>query len=322
MTTDELYPKFQKKYKRAIVTGGAGFIGSHICEELLQRDFPVISIDHYSGQKSRNLSYLKKFPHFQSVICDITDYRRLSRYIKNADIIFHNAASKRAESLINPRRDLEVNGIGTFNLLALAIKNKIKKFVYASTGSVYGEPIGRQNENHPTNPVSFYGASKLAGEKYVQVFQKLHGLDTTILRYYYVYGPRQDSGQSGVVAIFINNLVQNKRPVIYGTGNQEYSFTYVKDVVKANLLIAIKNATRGEIYNCTSGIRVTINDLCRTVLKTFGRENIKPIYKGKIIDDIEQNKVDNSKIKKLGMNFETNFFEKLSETIRWRLNDH
>lgn len=316
MTLDKIYSKFEKKYHKALVTGGAGFIGSHICQELVVRGFPVISLDDYSAGKKINLKDLKKFPNFYEVNCDITNFNKLMPYFKGVDIVFHNAASKKSICLKDPRRDLEVNGTGTFNLLELSRKFKIKKFVHASTGSVYGEgKIFPQDENHPTNPVSFYGVSKLAGEKYVQVFHELFGLDTAVLRYFHVYGPRQEFNEfGGVVAIFIKNLLDNQRPIIFGTGRQQRSFTYVKDVVKANLLVAIKSQTNGQVYNCASAIKITINDWAKAVIKEFGK-NFKPVYKDWLIGDIKEFDIDNSKIKKLGMTFETNFYSKLNETI-------
>lgn len=318
MTIDHIYPKFKKKYKKALVTGGAGFIGSHICEELVTRGFQVVSIDDYSAGKKINLSHLKKYKNFTESKCDITDNNKLKNYFKGIDIVFHNAASKKSICLINPQRDLEVNGTGTFNLLELAKKYKVKKFVHASTGSVYGEAeYFPQNETHPNNPVSYYGVSKLAGEKYVQVFYKLYGLDTTVLRYFHVYGSRQEFNEfGGVVAIFINNLIDGKTPVIFGTGRQERSFTYVKDVVKANMLVALNEKTKGEIYNCASGIKVTINDLCRAVLKAFQKGKLKPIYKDWVVGDIKKFQIDNSKIKALKMDFETDFINQLTDTIK------
>lgn len=318
MTIDEIFPKFKQKYHRALVTGGAGFIGSHIIEELVMRGFPVVSIDDYSAGRKINLKHLRKYKNFTEVNCDITDTKKLTRYFKGVDIVFHNAASKKSVCLINPRRDLEVNGTGTFNLLELSVKNKVKKFIHASTGSVYGEPkYFPTDEEHPTDPVSYYGVSKLAGEKYVQVFGKIYGLDTTILRYFHVYGSRQEFNEfGGVVAIFIRNMIEGQKPVIFGTGRQERSFTFVKDVVRANLLVALKQESKGEIYNCASGIKVIINDLCFAVLKAFGRPEIKPIHKEWLVGDIKKFQIDNSKIKKLGMDFETNFKDKLIEVIK------
>ncbi|MDO8676513.1 MAG: SDR family NAD(P)-dependent oxidoreductase [Candidatus Azambacteria bacterium] len=318
MTIEESVKEIKKKYKKAIVTGGAGFIGSHICEELASRGCQVLSIDNYSAGKKINLEHLKKYKNFQEVNCDVTDLKKLKKYFKGVDLIFHNAASKKNICLKDPRRDLEVNAIGTFNMLDLVRKFKVKKFVHASTGSVYGERVeSPQTENHPLNPVSYYGVSKLAGEKYVWLFYKLFGLDTTILRYFHVYGPRQEFNEfGGVAAIFVRNLLEGKTPVIFGSGKQERSFTYVKDVVAANFLAAIKPQSKGEVYNCASGINITINELCQAVLKYFGKKNVKPIYEDWLVGDIKSFQIDNSKIKKLGLKFQTNFYQQLEETIK------
>lgn len=317
MTINEIYPIFKKKYHKAIVTGGAGFIGSHLCEELVTRGFQVISIDNYSAGKKENLEHLKKYKNFQEVNCDITDMKKLPKFFSGVDIVFHNAASKKSVCLKDPRKDLRVNGAGTFNLLELAKKYKIKKFIQASTGSVYGEAVYfPQDEVHPVNPVSYYGVSKLAGEKYVQVFHHLYGLDTTILRYFHVYGSRQESNEfGGVVAIFIRNMLEGKRSIVFGTGRQERSFTYVKDIVKANLLVATRKESTGEIYNCASGIKVTINELLKIILEVFERKDLKPVYKDWVLGDIKKFEISNSKIKKLGMNFERDFAKQLKSII-------
>lgn len=148
MTIDEIYPKFKRRYHRALVTGGAGFIGSHIVEELVIRGFPVVSIDDYSAGKRFNLKHLRKYKNFTEAKCDITDIRRLERFFEGVDIVFHNAASKKSVCLLDPLRDLEVNGGGTFNLLELAHQFKVKKFIHASTGSVYGQArISRPTKN-------------------------------------------------------------------------------------------------------------------------------------------------------------------------------
>lgn len=321
MTIDEIYSKFKKKYKKALVTGGAGFIGSHICEELVTRGFEVISIDDYSAGKKFNLAHLKKYKNFSEVNCDITDSKKLEKCFKGVDVVFHNAASKKSICLIDPLRDLEVNGGGTFNLLELACKYKVKKFVYASTGSVYGNAkYFPTDEKHPTDPVSYYGASKLAAEKYVGIFNYLYGLNTTILRYFHVYGNRQEfSDYGGVISIFTSKIVSGKNPVIFGTGKQERSFTYIKDVVEANLLVAISDKTKGEIYNCASAIKITINDLCRHMLKFFDRLDLKPKHGDWLVGDIKEFNINNKKIKTLGMNFTTDFYgqlDKISEDMK------
>ena len=317
MTIDKIFPKFKQKYRQAMVTGGAGFIGSHICEELATRGFPVISIDNYVAGKKINLKHLKKYRHFQEVNCDVTNYKKLQRYFKGVDVVFHNAASKKAVCLKDPRLDLAVNGAGTLNMVGLATKNKIKKFIHASTGSVYGEPqYFPTDEKHPTNPVSYYGVSKLAGEKYVQLFRHSDNLDTTILRYFHVYGQRQEFNEfGGVIPIFIRRCLENKPPIIFGTGEQQRTFTFVKDVVKANLLVAISPKATGEIYNNASSIQVTISELCSEVLKYFNRPKIKPIYQEWAVGDIRKINVDNSKIRKIGMDYETDFKAMLHQII-------
>lgn len=176
----------------------------HIVEELVRMGVETVSIDNYFAGKKENLEHLSGY-NFYEVVYDILDYDRLEELFDlfEFDIIFHQAASKKTVCLIDPRKDLDINAKGTFNLLDLAVRHKVKKFVHASTGSVYGEPVFfPQGENHPLNPVSYYGISKLAGEKYVIAFTKMHGLNATVLRYYHVYGPRQEHSDVGGGSIY------------------------------------------------------------------------------------------------------------------------
>lgn len=315
--------KIKELYKKAIVTGGAGFIGSHICEELVKSGIEVLSIDDYSAGKEKNHIHLDKYPNFKAVHCDITDPLELTKHFEGVDIVFHNAASKKNICLKDPRRDLDVNAKGTFNLLDLSVKNKVKKFVHASTGSVYGEAVVLpQTENHPLNPVSFYGVSKLAGEKYTSFFGKLYGLNITVLRYFHVFGSRQESNEfGGVVPIFVRNMVNGEQPVIFGDGTQERSFTHVEDVVKANILVATDDRARGEVYNCASGSSVTVNELCDAVIDYFGKKGeVKPKYEDWLVGDIKIFNIDNSKLKALGMDFNKDFFTLLKPTIEETVN--
>ncbi len=307
-------------FRRAIVTGGAGFIGSHIVEALVNLGVETISIDNYFAGKKENLEHLKKFDNLIEAKCDVLDIDKLNDLFKGVDIVFHNAASKKTICINNPRLDLEINAKGTFNLLELSVKHQVKKFVHASTGSVYGEGlIFPQNENHPLIPTSYYGVSKLAGEKYVKVFNHLYGLNTTVLRYFHVYGPRQESSDvGGVVSIFTRKLLEDKPINIFGDGTQERSFTYVKDVVKANLLAATASHSRGEVYNCASGIKVTINELANHVANYLGIASPTIIYKEWLPGDIKIFNIDNSKIKReLNIDFVTNFEKGLKPTIEW-----
>jgi nucleoside-diphosphate-sugar epimerase len=195
----------------------------------------------------------------------------------------------------------------------------VRKFVQASTGSVYGEPqIFPTLENHPFEPVSYYGVSKLAGERYVDVFHKLYGLDTTILRYFHVYGPRQESNEfGGVVSIFLRRITEGKNPVVFGHGEQVRSFTYVKDLVAANLAAATDPAATGQAYNAASGIRVTINDLAKGMLEILDPEGRLEIEHGDpLIGDIMEFDVSNAKIREeLGLSFEQDFWGTLRSAL-------
>ncbi|MFZ5945162.1 MAG: SDR family NAD(P)-dependent oxidoreductase [Bacillota bacterium] len=310
---------FKDKYKKALVTGGAGFIGSHIIEELLNEGLEVISIDNYSAGKKENLAPFHDFEGFTEANCDITDYDELKKYFTDVDIVFHNAVSKKTICLKDPRRDLQINAEGTFNILELSRDFNVKKVVHASTGSVYGEAkYYPQDEEHPLNPTSYYGVSKLAGEKYARAFVDLYDMDVTLLRYFHVYGPRQEySDVGGVVSIFGRRILQNLPPVIFGDGTQQRSFTYVKDLVEINKLVALKEETKGQAYNCASGINVTIKELADNILKIFNKEELGIEYAGWTPGDIKVFKVDNTKIKNLGFEFKTDFSQGLEETIGW-----
>ena len=191
-------------FQKALVTGGAGFVGSHIVETLVKKGVYTISVDNYFAGKSENLEHLKQYSNFEEVECDVTDYSSLEKLFKGVDVVFHQAASKKTICLNDPRKDLQINAEGTFNLLELSLKYDVKKFVHASTGSVYGEALYfPQDENHPLNPTSYYGVSKLCGEKYVKAFSHLYGLNTTSLRYFHIYGERQESSDVGGVVLFL-----------------------------------------------------------------------------------------------------------------------
>jgi UDP-glucose 4-epimerase len=310
-------------FKKALVTGGAGFIGSHIVEELVEMGVETISIDNYFAGKHENLEHLNGYSNFVEAECDVTDFNRLESFFPGVEVVFHNAASKKTICLADPRRDLDINAKGTFNLLELALKYKTKKFIHASTGSVYGEAqYFPQDEKHPLTPTSYYGVSKLAGEKYVKVFEHLYGLDTTVLRYFHVYGPRQESSDvGGVVSIFTRLILAGKPVTIFGDGTQQRSFTCVKDVVKANILAAMTSGTKGQVYNCASGIKVTIKELADMIADILGIENQQIIYEDWTQGDIKVFDVDNSKIRQtLGIEYITDFKVGLEKTIEWGKN--
>lgn len=307
------------KGKKVVVTGGAGFIGSHLCEALVNIGAEVISIDNFSAGKEENISFLNDFSNFKSIKKDVCDTEAMDAIFDGVDTIFHNAASKKNICLANPKKDLEVNAEGTLNLLEFAKKHNVRKFVHASTGSVYGEPtIFPSDELHPLKPVSYYGVSKLAGERYVDVFNHLYGMDTTILRYFHVYGTRQESNEfGGVVSIFLRNALEGRDLEVFGHGNQIRSFTYVKDLVDANLKSATKKEATGQEYNVASGIKISINELAKFVLeKMQAQGKCKIVHGPPLVGDIMKFDVSNKKIvKDLGITFESDFWGTLGSTI-------
>jgi nucleoside-diphosphate-sugar epimerase len=308
--------------RKVIVTGGAGFIGSHLCEELAAVGAHVVCMDDLSAGKRGNVDLFaghNNFTFAHKDICD--DDAEMKALFKGVDTVFHNAASKKNICLDNPGRDLDVNAGGALNLLRHAMDAGVRKFVQASTGSVYGEPsIFPTKEDHPFTPVSYYGVSKLAGERYVDVFHRLYGLDTTILRYFHVYGPRQESNEfGGVVSIFLRRITEGKNPIVFGHGEQVRSFTYVKDLVAANLAVATNPAATGQAYNTASGIRVTINDLAKGMLDILDPAGKLAVEHGDpLIGDIMEFDVSNEKIcTELGVSFNQDFWG----TLRAALSD-
>lgn len=292
----------------SVVTGGAGFAGSHLIDELLRRGDEVICVDNLVGSQgsTRNIDHLEDHPRLTVVIEDLLDWSARER-LDGVDTVFHQAASKNTVSRDDPERDLAVNAQATLRLLMNAATSGVRKFVHASTGSVFGELQAKQDEDHPTRPRSFYGVSKLAGEGYCRVVNEMYGLNTTVLRYYHVIGPRQDdSDNGGVVPIFIKRCEEGRPLTIFGTGEQVRSFTSVNDVVSANLLVAALEETEGEAYNCASGIQVSIQELAEFVIEST-ESDVGIEYADWRPGDIIRFDIDNSKITGLGMGFETDW---------------
>jgi UDP-glucose 4-epimerase len=314
-----------KKYKKAIVTGGAGFIGSNLVESLLEDGLEVISIDNYSaGNKNNHKGLKEKFGKlFQAAECDITDKIGLEKHFKDVDLIFHLACSKMTICMLDPARDLAVNAGGTFNLLELARDFKVKKFVHVSTGSVYG--VSKHfptDETHTLNPTSYYGVSKLAGEKYARVFSSLYDMNVSMLRYYHVYGPKQNASEyGGVIGIFSRQALGNEDLTIFGDGTQIRSFTNVKDVVNINKIVAL-NGEKGEAYNCASGLKISINEVAEKIV-ALSKGSSKIYYRDWKLGDVKDCDISNEKLLNLGFSFEYLDFDKgLEETFRWYQNNY
>jgi len=288
---------------KAIVTGGAGFIGSHLVDRLIALDTEVIIIDNLVSGYMTNVNPKATFIHVD--ISDRDKLRSLGHIFKNCDVIFHLAASKKNTCLRDPSLDLNVNGNGTLLLLQLAKEHGVKKFVHTSTGSVYGSNNEIITEETPLHPVSYYGVSKLAGERYVQVFHHLHGLNTTILRIFHVYGNRQpsDSKTGGVVAIFGEEIKSGGKITIHGDGGQERVFTHVSDIVSANITSWKSPKSKGQVYNCASEEHVTVAELAIRLMDYYGKKDISIVYDVPLVGDIYNFDLNTRKVNDLGISF-------------------
>ena len=261
-------------YSRVLVTGGAGFIGSHIVDRLLAEDVEVIVLDSMHSGRLENIEKHLKQTNFRFVKGDVRDVGLVRDLFKGIDAVFHLAALVSVpESIENPVLTNDVNVNGTLNLLVASADSEVKRFVYASSSAVYGEtktvPI---DEEFPTKPLSPYGASKLAAESYVKSFNEVFGLRTVCLRYFNVYGPRQGwSDYSSVITQFIKRFVNDCPAVIFGDGRQTRDFVSVTDVVEANMLALTEKGVVGETFNVATGKSTTINHLAELIAQIVGK---------------------------------------------------
>ncbi len=305
-----------RKNVRVIVTGGAGFIGSHLAEELLKRGYQVIILDDLSTGKRGNIEPILIQGDIQFIEGSVTDLPLLNKLFQNVSYVFHLAAIPSVpRSIENPLASHDVNATGTLNVLLAAKDNKVKKVIYASSSSVYGDtPTLPKREDMPTNPQSPYAVTKLAGEYYCQIFYEVFALPTICLRYFNIYGPRQDpsSQYAAVIPRFVDRLFRGEPPIIFGDGEQTRDFTFVKDAAEANILATESDATG--VFNIGTGKRVSINELARLITRLIGKD-IEPIYQESRPGDIRHSLADISKAKQFGYNPKYNLEEGLRETI-------
>jgi UDP-glucose 4-epimerase len=260
---------------KILVTGGAGFIGSHVVDALVGESHSVVVVDNLSTGKREHVNQKAKFYQVDLRSPELNEIVQSEK----PDLINHHAAHVDVRrSTADPLYDADVNIAGSLNLLESARQSGVAKFIYASTGgAVYGEPVYLPcDENHPVNPICPYGISKLTVEKYLSFYAHSYDLHYVILRYPNVYGPRQDPmGEGGVVAIFARHMVRAEPVVINGTGEQERDFLYVEDVVRANLLAL--RATEGQVYNLGTGVGTSVNQLFEAMSRMSGYSS-QPTY--------------------------------------------
>ena len=283
-----------------LITGGAGFIGSHLAHALVKQDQRVTVLDNLSGGNLQNLTDIQDKIHFiQGDICNFDD---VNQVYQGVDYILHHAALVSvAESMENPQKTTEININGTQNVLEAARRNGVKRVVFASSSAVYGNrPDLPYKETTPTDCQSPYAWSKQAGAELCQLYTKAYGLETVALRYFNVFGTRQNpnSAYAAVIAKFMQLAAENKPLGIDWDGLQSRDFVHVSDVVQANLLVAQKGVP-GEIYNVASGRTATLLDLADTIEKVSGRK-LERVSRPKRPGDVHESSADISKIKGLG----------------------
>ena len=308
-------------FSEILVTGGAGFIGSHIVDRLLDEGFKVRVLDNLSTGDITNLAQHQNKKSFQFIEGDIRNFDLLKKTVKSVDAVIHEAALVSVtRSVENPLLSNEINVTGTLNLLKACVDAHVKRFIYASSCAVYGDTETLPNhENLAPKPLSPYAVEKLAAEKYAKVFHNVYGLETVSLRYFNVYGPRQKCGPySGVISIFINRLLENKHPIICGDGEQTRDFINVKDVVEAYMLALSKRKAVGEVFNISTGEATTINKLTETIQKIMDKTSLKPVHAEPRPGDIKHSYGDISKARRnLEYKPKVQLEKGLSELVKW-----
>jgi nucleoside-diphosphate-sugar epimerase len=291
---------------KVLVTGGAGFIGSNLTEALLQEGHFVRVLDDFSTGRKENLIFDKAYPSLEIIEGDIRDLPTCQKALRGMEYVFHQAALPSVQrSIEDPETSNAVNVGGTLNILIAAKDEGVKSVIYASSSSIYGDtPTLPKHEEMPPHPLSPYALQKYIGEQYCKLFYQLYGLQTISLRYFNIFGPKQDpdSIYSAVIPRFIDALLHRRSPIIYGDGEQSRDFTYIENVVQANLLAISAKHLHGETVNIACGKRISLNQLLN-ILKEIVGSNLSPVYEGTRKGDVRHSLADIRKGKEI-LNYE------------------
>jgi len=303
-----------------LVTGGAGFIGSHIATALIQSGARVRVLDDLSTGHRENIDEIGSKADF--IEGSVADEKLLSKALDGVELIFHEAAIPSVPRSVQAPRESHIASVdGTFSLLLAAKDKKVKRVVYAASSSAYGDQQApSKSETMAPDPLSPYAVAKLVGEYYCQVFTRVYGLETVSLRYFNVFGPRQDpsSEYSGVVSRFISSLLSGEQPVIYGDGEQSRDFTYIDNVVAANLSAAEAKEASGKVINVANGVSITLNQLLAELKDLTGNHDVKASYRDARVGDVRHSLADISLARKLlGYESKVGLREGLQRTIDW-----
>ncbi len=304
---------------RILVTGGAGFIGSNLCEALLEMGHEVRVLDNFSTGKRENLGdFIQSIEVMEG---DIRDYETLEKAVTGVERVIHLAAMSSVPwSVDDPEAAHHMNATGTLHVLKASRDHGVQRVVLASTSAIYGEnPVQPKREEMIPEPMSPYAATKLAGEHYCRIFSSLYGLETVALRYFNVYGKRQDpaSHYSAVIPKFITRMLSNSNPVIYGDGEQTRDFVFVEDCNRANIKASFTDGISGEFFNIGSGMNISVNELFNTIRDITGAK-LEPVYEDARKGDVRESLSDISKARRhLGFEPAYTMEAGLRKTIEW-----
>ncbi len=292
----------QKKMSKVLVTGGAGFIGSNLTEALLQRGHFVRVLDDFSTGKRENLIFDKAHPSPEIIEGDIRDLGTCQKAVQGMEYVFHQGALPSVQrSVEDPKTSNAVNVGGTLNILLASREKGVKRVMYAASSSVYGDtPTLPKHEEMPPNPLSPYALQKYVGEQYCRLFYQLYGLETICLRYFNIFGPKQDPNSlySAVIPKFIDALLEGRSPIIFGDGEQSRDFTYIENVVQANLLAMSAEHLHGEAVNIACGKKISLNQLLNVLKDILGSKQ-SPIYQEPRKGDVKHSLADIRKGKEI-----------------------
>lgn len=278
-----------------LVTGGAGFIGSHLAETLLKQGHQVRVLDNFSTGKKENLLFEEPHPSLEVINGDVRDLRDCEKAVAGVEYVFHQAALASVQrSVEDPLTTQAVNVGGTLHILMASREAGVKRVIYASSSAIYGDtPILPKHEEMPPSPLSPYALQKYIGEQYCRLFSQLYGLDTLSLRYFNIFGPRQDPASiySAVIPRFIEALVEYRSPIVYGDGEQSRDFSYVENVVEANVLAMDVSHGHGEVMNIACGQRTSLNQLLEILQRILGSK-VRPVYQDPRPGDVKHSLAD------------------------------
>ena len=309
---------------KIIVTGGAGFIGSHLCDKYVKEGYKVLCLDNFINGNLMNIRHLLSSRNFKLINGDIRDFDLLEKITRDVDAIFHLAAQIHVDrSIIEPRMTYEINVLGTQNILEAARMFDVNKVIHASTSEVYGSALyAPMDEQHPLSAPHPYGASKVAADRMCHAYIQTYGMNICIMRPFNIYGPRQkDSGYGGAISLFTKRVLSNLPPIIYGDGEQTRDYTYVEDIVAAYDLILNYDKPLTNPINFGTGNEIKIIDLANLIIKLSNKEGIiKPVHIEPRPGEVQRLIADISKAREIGWEPRYSIEDGLQKFIEWYKN--